>query len=740
MYAPTTMSAAPNGSLRDFLRILQRRKILILVPLLVGLACAWIIFDQLTPRYEAQTAIVPNLRTNKVVEMNDVISDLPREQATIRTEMDVLQSRSIAQSVAERLDLAHRPAFLRAHLAAAPFGAALTEVKNSVTTWLAGLGLTSPWPATPAENNEAAAVIDAVRDGVSVTNDGQSYTLNVRFISPNAQLAAEIANAYADAYLSHQVDVKLAATREAHRWLSGRIDELGGRLRAADLAMDDFRRKIGIVDEQGQSASSLAVNSLNQEIIAAEARQREVDARMQTLRDAVRSGHADAAPAILASNVIASLKQQLADVRGRQAVVEGEFGQMHPQFLGLRRDRGVIEGEIATEVNRVVQSVNREAQAAASQVASLRTALTDAKARMDESVGLELQMRQREREVAADRELHKNYLLRMKQLDEQEQLQMADATVISRAAVPSIPSYPSRNALLLLGLFCGGSVGAALAFMRERLDESLYSAQEIEQLTGLPVLGLLPSLPRGRRGEQQLLKRPHSAFAEALRATGLAVSFANHQQSQTPRVIVVTSALPGEGKTTFCGAMTRQFALEGRRALLINADFRRPRSTIATSETARFDLIDLLRGSCTLEEVVRTDGETGADYLGVRAGMDNPLYLLESAAMGDLLARARQLYDIVIVDTPPVTLVSDAVLLARAADACLFFVRWGSTPRGTMLQGLRLLALCHTRVTGIVLSRVDQGKYEGYAAAPGLPSLAASAMAGGGRALDHGAG
>lgn len=724
MHHPPIKQAASTGAdVRELLRMLRRRKLMLLAPVMLGLAAAWLVHGQLTPSYQAEASIVLNLRTTKVLEVNDVVSGLPREQATVRTEMDVLSSRSMAERVVDRLHLVDRPEFLDRHLARQPSGAAFDDARARLGEWLAGLrGF--PQPA-PELQDRRELLVDLVQAGVSVNNDGQSFTLRIRFVSPDADFAAEIANAYADEYLAYQVEIKLQATREAGRWLSTRIDGMRPQLEAADRAVDDYRRQIGTIGDQGQSESSLRVAEISREIVEAEARRRDIDTRLKVLREAIATGRIETAPEILGSPVIAAFRQQLAATRGKEAELLGSLGGRHPALLAVRDDRLALEREIAGEAARIALGLGHEAKAAAARIDDLRASFAQARARLDEVMSSEMRLKQLEREAAAERELYENYLVRMKELQEQEQLQTPDAWIITRAQSPWLPTYPRRLAILLLGLFGGGLLGSLLAFLRERLDDSLYSAAEAEQLTGLPVLGLLPHA--GRRAER-LLRRPHAAFAEALRATGLAVSFA--AQARAAQVIAVTSALPREGKTTFCTAMAHQLALEGRRVLLIDADLRRPRAREAMGGDAGSgpDLIELLRGRCAFEDVVRRDARSGAEYLAARAGIASPMPLLESPALAALLARARQDYDLVVVDTPPVGLATDAAVIARNVDACLFFVRWGSTSREAVLQGLRLLALCRVRVTGIVLSQVNLRRQAGYAPQRMLPTPYAPAV------------
>lgn len=723
----------PAGDIRQMFEVVRRRKLTLLTSVLIGSVAAWLIYSQLTPRYEAEATVALSLRNQKVVDVNEVMSDLPREQTMVRTEMEVVRSRSMAERVVDRLHLTERPDFLERHMVERPLSTAIGQFKEAVGSWISSYrGLPEPAKAEAASKAEDPAqhLVDIIQDGVSVTNDGQSFTLNIRFVSPDPNYAAEIANAYAESYLTYQVDLKNAATREAHRWLKTRIDELASQLNTADAKSSELKQKVGIVDADGQTTASLELQQLNQQLVAADAHRIEVNSRLAAARNASEGRGGDASPESLNSQVVVNLRQQLAAARSREAGMAAKLGTGHPQYISARDDRISLEREIAAQTGRIMQGIANEAHAADVQVASLKAAMDDARKRMAESMDWALQLRQLDRDMAAGKELHENYLLRMKQLDEQEQLQVADASIISRAQAPLIPTYPSAKAIALLGIVGGLSVGGFIAFVRERLDDGVYSADEIERLTALPVLGLLPSLPRGRRGERLLAPQRRSAFAEALRVTGYAVSFmgpavrsssralvqGNYRRQQAPQVIAVTSAGAGEGKTTFCAAISRHFALHGRRVLLVSADVRRPRMPLGNVDPAAPDLTDVVEGRATLKEAVGQDVWSSAHYLAPKRPMQDGDRPLSLEAIQRLLGDARQIYDVIVVDTPPVNVVSDTVLVAREADACLFFVRWGRTQKGAMLQGLRMLALCGVRMTGVVLAGIERRRFDEYSA------------------------
>lgn len=712
--------------IRRMTSVLWRRKVIILVPMIIGVALAWLIHSQITLRYAAEATILLNLRTTKVIEGSDVVSSLPREQVAVRTEMDVLRSRSMAERVVDRLRLVDDAGFLDRHFAEKPLAAFLRNLQVQVKTWWREV-----WSGAPAVDrgvppaDRRQILTDVLQWGVVVNNDGESFTLHVRFDSPDPKIGATVANGYAEAYLDYQREIKTQGLREANRWLGLRTQELRSDLDRSDGALDRLRRETGKLFEGGLSTATQEIVELNHEMLAGQAEQRDLEGRLIAVREAISRQALESSPEILSSVVISGLRHQQAAARALEAEMLGTYGERHPALASARSNRAAIDGQIAAEATRIAASLEQGAEAAAARVASLQGSLKEVKERMAAAQNVDVQVTRLEREANAERSLYESYLTRMKQLGEREQLETPDAVVITAAQI-SWDAYPKRFSTLLLGLFGGGLVGSLLGFVRERLDDSLRTADEIERLLDVPVLGLVPDDSVWRqRPEDGLLRRPNSAFAEAVRATSLVMTLADDQRPT--RVIAVTSALPGEGKTTLCVSLTRQLAFEGRRVLLIDADFRRPRVNAILGGEAGPDLLDLLLGRCSRDEAIRTDKVTEAHFLGLDAAVNHPTLLLQSSAWRGLLSQVRHSYDVVLIDTSPVTVATDTAVAARGADACLFFVRWGVTSRESVLQGVRLLSLCRVPVTGVILGRVSTRQSHVYADYPASAHVMAPA-------------
>jgi succinoglycan biosynthesis transport protein ExoP len=297
---------------------------------------------------------------------------------------------------------------------------------------------------------------------------------------------------------------------------------------------------------------------------------------------------------------------------------------------------------------------------------------------------------------------------------------------------------------MALGFVIGGVVGVAVAFLRDISDQRLRSIEQVEEITGIPVVALMPSLPWHRlaRPENYVLGRGrrNSQFNEALRATWAAVQLARTPEEEPPprsgfiadrfqrqgrrpvsagKVVLVTSAVPNEGKTAFCLSMARSLAADGHKVLLIDADLRRPGVARCFGGSTVGRMTELLEGKIELEVAVQIDQRSGAHYLAAASDNAHPQDVLNSIQMGMVLDKARGSYDIVLIDTPPILVAADAALVAEFSDHCLFFIRWGTTSRDLVMSALRRLSLYNVKVSGIVLSHVNQRKHKQFAAGEG---------------------
>ncbi|HBM90659.1 MAG TPA: succinoglycan biosynthesis transport protein exop, partial [Rhodospirillaceae bacterium] len=299
---------------------------------------------------------------------------------------------------------------------------------------------------------------------------------------------------------------------------------------------------------------------------------------------------------------------------------------------------------------------------------------------------------------------------------EQQDMQLPDTRIIARADVPVVPAFPQTWLFVLVGLILGGVLGLLAAYLAEFFDRGFRTAPQLEEGTGIPVIGQVPSLKTisDRPPEDYVVDKPLSAYSESLRTVRTAIHFSN--VDNPPKTVMVTSSGPGEGKTTFCLSLARSLATSGNKILLIDADLRRPRIARLLEIAANGkDLSAILTGKYNFEDVVRQDQlVAGLDIIPAFGRAPNAQDLLGSKQMKKLVKELSKKYDLVLIDTPPILAVTDAAMVARVVDTSLFLVKWASTSRETVTQALRQLRGLDCRVAGAVLNQVNLNELASY--------------------------
>ena len=738
-----TETETAGQALRSGLQKIARHKVIVFGFLVAGIGGAVMFRNQAIPRYEAESQVVLGIRSMPIVKSDPVASSMPSQPGVLRTEMDIITSRAMAESVVQRLSPADKEQLSAGNLQISPWQhltALWAETLQKAESYVSKEAVKSSPAGTEDRSAEGTIsedpFVDIVMGGVSASNDGQSYTIHIGYSSANGQLAATMANLYARAYIENQLDSKAEAAERASAWLSGRLVELRRNLQASEAAVQNYRHSADIVEDKQGTVTSQQMGEVNSQLVQARTARLDIESRLSTMRSILSSGgDIGSLPEAASSPLIARLRERLAELQRKQSENQSLYTDNYPADKSVEVDTAALQSQIDSEVRRLADAMAHSLQTARSKERALAGELAQLKQQFGEGSDAEVQLRLLERESDANREVYEAYLSRLKETTEQSKLQEPDSYLISSAVAPDRPSYPRTIPLLLFGAMFGALAGVMIAYLREIFDHRLHTVEEVEELTGLRVLALMPSLPYARlfKPENHVLRRPGSLFNEALRTTHAAIALSRRgrvssragavrrrpRPGENSKVILVTSSIPGEGKTTFCLSMARVLAVDGHRVLLIDTDLRRPGVAKAFGSPKERSLADILSGTKQLLEAVRVDQKSGAHYIGASNDVSNPHDLLTSDRMALLIEEARKEYDVIVIDSPPILMVADAALIAGLADHCLFFVRWGSTARDHVAHALRRLELYKVKVAGIVLSHVNTRRHATFAAGEG---------------------
>lgn len=567
----------------------------------------------------------------------------------------------------------------------------------------------------PAEMEQRA--IDRLQRALRVTRVGTTYVLRVAVTAHSPELARRLADAVTTAYLTDQLEAKLESARRASDWTSRRMQEIREALLTAENEAEAIRRRFNLIEVDRGNNSFLgrqAITEINQQLIQAGTDVRERQARLEQARRVQRGiGSIEAVPEVVASSVIATLRGQQGDVMRRLGDLQQRFGPRHPDLARIEEERRSIDRQIGAEVARIVQTLQNEYEIAVRRRDSFREQLDRVTAREGGEVdqaGL-VALREAERVAQAYRQLYDGILAQARQAEQQETLQQVEGRVISPAVLPDKPSFPTPLLFLVVPAVLGLPVGVALALLLDRLDQRFVSAQQVEERLGLPVLASVPLLPAkeaaaGRSAAvQHVWHNSLGRYAEALRSIRTGVVLTN--VDAPPRIIQLTSAVPGEGKSTLAASLAVSAARAGLKTIIVDADFRNPTVGKDFQVNAERGLVDVLAGTMSLADACMRCPLTGVTILPAGKSRGIPPDLAGSKRLRRLFEEVAGQFELVIVDGPPTLSMADGRMLNTLADAVLLVVEWHATPAELVEQCTGLLASGHAKVAGIVLNKVD---------------------------------
>ncbi len=714
--------------LMDVLGMLRRRKWLIMLVTALGTVAAAMLGMVITPTYTAKSAVLVDPRQLQLGNIEQVLQGLTVNTSTIATQIGVMQSETFLASVMDDLHLFDDPEFnpsLRPQppttVAALPsFLQPIGQVLSYLPSeWLIATGLASqpePMLESQAPGVVREKTIDNFTKNVAFLSDGQSNLIQVSFTSEDPEKAAVISNRISELYIQDQINSKLGATDKASSWLEQRLNELRADVQKSDEAVQKFKTANNIVEAGGTTLNDQELSDLNRELVTAQADLAAKQSKLRIIRDMGGSAAAlQSVGDVTASPMILQLRQQQIELERQESQLRTLYGDRHPLMVQLKDEKAKVAAGIRDEVSRVTHTLENDVKVASVQVASIQSALDKLKSRSTQDRVADVQLQELDRVALANRTLYEQLLARFNETQDQQGIVEADARVVAKASPPVSPSSPGPKLFAAAGFTVSFLLGSLMAVLLERLDRGLRSAREVESALGLTTLGLVPRVDRLRRKQrphQYLREKPLSSYAEAIRGVLTALRLSNPQNP--PRVLLVTSSLPEEGKTTFAVSLASLVARSQKRVLLIDLDLRHPSVHRELGWQVSAGLVEYMAGERTLQEVIHNDLETGLHFLPVKAHTTTPTDLLESDKMRELLQVCRENYDLIVLDSAPVASVNDTKVAASLADRVVFIVRWGKTIESAARDSLRSLREAGIEPAGAVLAQIDLRKHAQY--------------------------
>ncbi|HZP63857.1 MAG TPA: polysaccharide biosynthesis tyrosine autokinase [Terriglobales bacterium] len=705
---------AQDSLLREYSRVLIKRKwtVIASVVLIVGVVALSTLRS--TPIYDAVGSIAITKSDPVVLNLKDPASASADyyDPTDLDTEVRILKSDLLALQVIRQLGLDRTQ------------GSAQGQ-------------FTSGLPATPEALQPESSALANFKSGLQVSLVPNTRIIEIHYRSPDKNLAARVVNTLAATYVEQNFKTRFESTMQASDWLSKQLVDLQLKVETSQEKLVRYQKEHEIlgIDEK-QNITTAKLDELNRELTAAESVRMEKESLYRLVQSGVAESAANSDPTqrntqetVATSPLLDKLREQQADLKIQMAQLNVQFGPAYPKVAQLRNQLQEVEAQIQAEMNKVRARLRGDYQASAQREKMLRAALDQQKQEANKLNESAIEYSLLKRDVDTNRTLYEGLLEKLKEAGVTAGLRSSNFRIVDTARVPAAPSEPNLPRNLAFALALGLSTGVGLAFFLEGMDNTVRTPEQAQAVAGLPSLGIIPlgsrtALENSKRHRLALAaskeavelvtqSRPRSQMAESYRA--LRTSLLLTSVGKPPKVILITSALPEEGKTTTSINVAIVLAQKGTRVLLIDADLRRPsiHKTLGMGPAA--GLSNVLTGGTELQDaIIRSTILPNLFLLPAGSPPPNPAELLASNNMKDLLDALRDQYDHIVIDSPPTLSVTDAVVLSTRADRVVLVIRSGQTTKQALRRSRDLLLQVKAQVCGVLLNAVDLNSPDYY--------------------------
>jgi exopolysaccharide transport family protein len=722
-----------ESALGEYIRVLAKRKWTVLACLLTIFSLVAIASLKMTPVYEASGSIAINKPDSGLVNFNNspTFSVEYYDPTEMETEVKILQSDLLALQVVKELALDRRP----------EYGGKTAPLPSSLDL--------APDPLQ-ADTGRTTSLLSSFRSNLTVALAPNTHIIEVHYRSPDKDLAAQVVNTLMTTYTENNFKSRFDSTMQASDWLSKQLVDLQMKVETSQEKLVHYQKEHEIlgIDEK-QNITTAKLDELNKALTSAESERMDKESvyrlvqagDTETIASAASNLDAAGAGSTQASTLLDNLRAKEAELKIQAAELSTQFGPSYPKLAQINNQLKEIDTQLLAETKKVGGKIKGQYMAALQRENMLHDALEKQKQEANKLNESAIEYSLLKRDLDTNRQLYEGLLEKLKQAGVSAGLRSNNFRIVDVARVPMSPIEPNIPRNLSFAFILGLTSGVGLAFLLEGLDNTVRTTEQAQMISGLPPLGIIPLGSRTARegacskrlviaSSKEAVElitqvRPQSQMAESYRALRTSLLLSN--LGAPPKVIMVTSALPQEGKTTTSINCAVVLAQKGIRVLLIDADLRRPSIHKTLGMGPRSGLSNVLTGSATLEgAITRSTILTNLDILPAGTPPPNPAELLASTNMRDVLDQLRGRYDHIVVDTPPTLSVTDAVVLSPRADAIVLVIRSGQTTKQALRRSRDILMQVNAKVSGVLLNAVDlsspdyyyyyeyQGKYSRY--------------------------
>lgn len=690
-------TASQEVALKEVLSPLwSRRWKIIFFTLLVSLMVAFYV-SLLKPSFKATAILqIGSNKPSNTLSINDAFNESSASKEQVKTQYELLKSRKFAERVIASLNLVQHEEFN-------------TGKYNDKMSFFANLGKRK---ATPS----VSSLISAFKGRLTISPIANTELVKISFVAHSPKLAQEVANQIGITYLQYQDEIHSASKESTSQWLVDQLEELGKKLETSEQALQEYREAEGIVDILGVAGLvSSELTELTSAALKAEKAKDDIEVTYQSIQKR-RTNTAQLLELQEISNQSDLVQLRRADEKVDRKLFElsKRYGPKHPKSIAVQAELESLQKRIIKQVDEIVISIEKDYLNSVEKVKATQNRLKVAKVDYLRLSRLQNKFSQLQREVDTNKELYSNYLVRLKEADAMGNYK-ANFYVrfIDKAIVPRSKFAPNKALMVIISFILSFAMISIVIIMRELLMDTLNSRRKLENFSEAPILAVLPKIKSSSTDKKEDVYHTDNRFTEAVRTLRTALLF--NGEGKAAKVIAITSSVPNEGKSTVALHLARSFS-EMEKVLLIEADMRHP--TVAKNMNLnphRPGLSNLLAKTHQINECIIRDKNLKLDILTSGISPANPLAFLSMKRFNMLIKVFGNFYDRIIIETPPVNAVSDAVIISKLVESVLYVVHGERTKREQITTGLRMLKQVNAPIEGVIINHsqnIDTDKYQ----------------------------
>lgn len=699
--------------LGQVIKLLWRQKWLIAATIIIVTGATIVYLSVIAPRYTADVQLLYEIRSSAPVDITAAFEGRLQDDASLLGEIEVLKSRDLVQRVIDRLNLGADPEFSDE----AGSDSFFSGIVGNLLTWidppLVGL---SP---EQLEQLKHEWLVTKFLKRLDVQQVGRSRVIDVSFTSRSPLTAATVANVLATLYLTSQLESKFDNAKKTSAWLAEQSQKLREQVEESERAAELYRSEHNLLQTERSTMLVEQISSLNAKLTDASIQRSESEANLaQVRRIAASTVDVSSVAQVLDSNLYQVLREQEIELERREADLGNSLGARHPAIIQLRAEKQKLQQNLAKEVHKIVLRLENDVEVARRREAALAKDVVELKRELTNANRDSVNLRTLERDAEASRLLLDKFMTAFTETTAHQDAdsQRPDARIIAQAAIPTKPSFPPKVLLIAVAFLSSFLLGVLLALSRELFDAGYRSASQVEKELDAPVMAHVPTVGAGRHGVGKLLEyltdQPTSAYAEAVRA--ICTKLIVMRPDKAPKTLALTSSESGEGKTALATMVAATHAKSGRRVILVDCDIRCSSVGKALNLQPSPGLLEVLSGICVPEAAIRRGVAGGADVLPSGAYTKNGAEQLIPEKLAAILESLQDLYDLIVIDSPPVRGLIDAEVIASIVDVTILVVQWGKTRKNIVRYTATQLSNVGARMPGIVFNKIDIRKLSQY--------------------------